>query len=169
MLSGVSPVPHRCGLETQLACRASQLEQCALLSIEYADLDEIAAADEFWKGAPLLGDLNHSDRKEFICTILDFFRLEYAIHSENYLTQSRIKENEKQFREKLRPPWTLDSNEEIREPYYIRYEPLNRTARSIFQKHGALSPSENISSNTCGNVASISISRKIIIALLFSS
>jgi superfamily II DNA/RNA helicase len=104
------------------------LEQCALLSIEYADLDEITAADEFWKGAPLLGDLKHSDRKEFICTILDFFRLEYAIHSENYLTQSRIKENEKQFHEKLRAPWTLDSNEEIREPYYIRYEPLNRTA-----------------------------------------
>ena len=77
------------------------LEQCALLSIEYADMDEIAATDDFWKGAPLLGDLNHSDRKEFICTILDFFRLEYAIHSENYLTQSRIKENEKQFRERL--------------------------------------------------------------------
>jgi hypothetical protein len=117
------------------------LEQCALVTIEYADLDEIAAADEFWKGAPLLGDLNHSDRKEFICTILDFFRLEYAIHSENYLTQSRIKENEKQFREKLRAPWTLDSNEEIREPYYIRYERLNRTA-GLYSK--SMGPSSSL-------------------------
>jgi superfamily II DNA/RNA helicase len=117
------------------------LEQCALLSIEYADMDEIAAADDFWKGAALLGDLNPADRKEFLCTILDFFRLEYAIHSENYLTQSRIKENEKQFREKLRPPWTLDRNEELREPYYIRYEPLNRTA-GLYSK--SMGPSSSL-------------------------
>jgi superfamily II DNA/RNA helicase len=117
------------------------LEQCALLSVEYADIDEIAAADAFWKAAPLLGDLNHSDRKEFLCTILDFFRLEYAIHSENYLTQSRIKENEKQFREKLRPPWTLDRNEELHEPYYIRYEPLNRTS-GLYSK--SMGPSSSL-------------------------
>jgi superfamily II DNA or RNA helicase len=115
------------------------LEQCALLTVEYADIDEIVAEENFWKPAPLLGDLNHSDRKEFICTILDFFRLEYAIHSENYLTQSRIKENEKQFREKLRPPWTLDRNEELREPYHIRYEPLNRTAGLYSKSMGASS------------------------------
>ncbi len=102
------------------------LEQCALLTIEYADMDEIVAADDFWKDAPLLGQLNHVDRKEFLCTLLDFFRLEYAIHSENYLTQSRIKENEKQFRERLRPPWTLDRNEDIREPFFIRYDPLRK-------------------------------------------
>jgi len=117
------------------------LEQCALLSIEYADIDDITAAHDFWKGAPLLGDLNPSDRKEFLCTILDFFRLEYAIHSENYLTQSRIKENEKQFREKLRPPWTLDRNEELREPYYIRYEPLNRTS-GLYSK--SMGPSSSL-------------------------
>ncbi|MGH8009628.1 MAG: helicase-related protein, partial [Candidatus Binatia bacterium] len=102
------------------------LEQCALLTVEYADMDEIVATDEFWKDAPLLGSLNHADRKEFLCTILDFFRLEYAIHSENYLTQSRIKENEKQFREMLRPPWTLDRNEDLREPFFIRYDPLRK-------------------------------------------
>src|SRR5262245_38737994 len=117
------------------------LEQCALLTVDYADIDEIAAADDFWKAAPLLGDLNNSDRKEFICTILDFFRLEYAIHSENYLTQSRIKVNEKEFREKLRPPWTLDRNEELREPYYIRYEPLNRTA-GLYSK--SMGPSSSL-------------------------
>lgn len=102
------------------------LEQCALLAIEYADMDEIVAADDFWKDAPLLGALNHADRKEFLRTILDFFRLEYAIHSENYLTQSRIKENERQFRERLRPPWTLDRNEDIREPFFIRHDPLRK-------------------------------------------
>ena len=46
-------------------------------------------------------------------SILDFFRLEYALHSENYLTPSRLKENEKEFRETLKPPWTLDRTEDI--------------------------------------------------------
>ena len=109
------------------------LEQCGLLSIEYVDMDEIAATEEFWKGTPLLGDLKTEDRRELIATILDFFRLEFAIQSENYLTPSRIKENEKQFRELLRPPWTLDRNEQLREPFAIRLDPLHRSAK-VFSK-----------------------------------
>jgi hypothetical protein len=68
-----------------------------------------------------LNALPDDERRDFLCTILDFFRLEYAIHSENYLTPSKIKENEKRFREMLRAPWTLDRNEELREPFFIRY------------------------------------------------
>jgi superfamily II DNA or RNA helicase len=117
------------------------LEQCALLNVSYLDLGEVAASDSFWQDMPLLNQLNHGDRGEFLCTILDFFRLEYAIHSENYLTQSRIKENEKQFREMLRAPWTLDRNEELREPFYIRFEPLDRSAR-IFSK--SLGPASSL-------------------------
>ncbi|MDF0643142.1 MAG: DEAD/DEAH box helicase [Nitrospira sp.] len=109
------------------------LEQCGLLNVEYADLDEIAATEEFWKDTPLLGDVKTEDRKELVATVLDFFRLEFAIQSENYLTQSRIKENEKQFRELLRPPWTLDRNEQLREPFAIRLDPLHRSAR-VFSK-----------------------------------
>jgi len=109
------------------------LEQCALLSIEYQELDEVAADDAAWQDMPLLNALSHADRRDFLCTILDFYRLEYAIHSENYLTQSKIKENEKLFREMLRPPWTLDRNENLREPFFIRYDPLPRSAK-IFSK-----------------------------------
>ena len=115
------------------------LEQCGLLAVEYSDLDEIAAADEFWASVPLLGLLDHADRKEFIGTILDFFRLEFAIHSENYLTQSKIKENEKQFREMLRAPWTLDRNEELREPFFIRYDTLQKSARISTKSMGPAS------------------------------
>lgn len=115
------------------------LEQCALLTIEYADIDEIAATDEFWQDVALLGELKYQDRKEFIATILDFFRLEFAINSENYLTQSRLKENEKQFREMLRSPWTLDRTEELREPFVIRYDPLNRTAKLSSKSMGPAS------------------------------
>jgi len=109
------------------------LEQCALLNIEYLDLEEVAATDTFWQNTPALNELGHETRKEFLHTILDFFRLEFAIHSDNYLSPSKTKENEKQFREMLKAPWTLDRNEELRESFFIRYEPLHRSTK-IFSK-----------------------------------
>ena len=115
------------------------LEQCGLLAVEYLDLEEIAAADEFWANVPLLGVLNHADRKDFIETILDFFRLEFAIHSENYLTQSKIKEYEKQFGEMLVAPWTLDKNEELREPFFVRFDTLQRSTRISTKSMGPAS------------------------------
>lgn len=115
------------------------LEQCALLTIEYLDLGEVAAEDGFWRDISLLNELNHNDRREFLCTILDFFRLEYAIHSENYLTQSKIKENEKQFREMLKSPWTLDRNESLRDPFYIRYDALHKAAKLSSKSMGPAS------------------------------
>lgn len=115
------------------------LEQCALLAIEYKDMDEIAATDEFWSASPLFGALDQAKRKELISTILDFFRLEFAIHSENYLTQSKLKEYEKLFGELLKRPWSLDRNEKFKEPYYIRYEPLNKNARLFTKSMGPAS------------------------------
>ncbi|HRH79604.1 MAG TPA: DEAD/DEAH box helicase [Thiobacillaceae bacterium] len=115
------------------------LEQCGLLAIDYADLDEISATDEFWRSMPLLDQLSHAERKEFIGTILDFFRLEFAIESENYLTPSRIKEYEKQFRELLKSPWTLDRNEDLREPFFIRLDPLHKSARMSSKSMGPAS------------------------------
>ncbi len=114
------------------------LEQCALLTVTYADLER-RVADTAWNGFPLVGELSLDDRKDFVATILDFFRLEYAIHSENYLTQSKIKENEKHFREMLRSPWTLDRNEELRDPFFIRFDPLHKSAKFSSKSMGPAS------------------------------
>lgn len=115
------------------------LEQCGLLSIDYQDLNVVAADDAAWEDMPLVNALRHAERREFLSTILDFYRLEYAIHSENFLTQSKIKENEKLFREMLRPPWSLDRNENLREPFFIRYDPLPRSARLFSKSMGPAS------------------------------
>ena len=115
------------------------LEQCGLLEILYQNLDEVAASDNAWRDVPLLNALSCDERNDFLSTILDFFRLENAIHSENYLTQSKIKENEKLFHEKLRPPWTLDRNEKLREPFYIRYDPLPKSAKVFTKSMGPAS------------------------------
>ena len=115
------------------------LEQCGLLSIDYLNLTEVAAEDAFWQDNPLLNSLTAEDRRDFLCTLLDFYRLEYAIHSENYLTPSKIKENEKQFREMLRSPWSLDRNEHLREPFFIRCETLHRSAKFFSKSMGPTS------------------------------
>jgi len=105
------------------------LEQCGLLTIDYLNLDEIVTEDKFWADMPVVSDLSHIDRHDFLTTILDFFRLEYALYSENFLTPMRLKENEKHFREKLKEPWTLDPKENLKEPCVIRLEPLHRSAK----------------------------------------
>jgi superfamily II DNA/RNA helicase len=102
------------------------LEQCGLLEIEYADLPEIAATDSFWQDTPVLRSLAADQRTDFLSTILDYFRLEYAIHSANYLEYDKMRQAEKEFREKLKAPWTLDENERLSNPRVLRYEPLDR-------------------------------------------
>jgi superfamily II DNA or RNA helicase len=115
------------------------LEQCGLLVVDYLDLNEIVKEDGFWADTPIVCDFSHTDRLEFLSTILDFFRLEYALHSENFLTPTRLKEYEKQFREQLRAPWTLDRDEDLREPCVIRLEPLHRSARLFSKSMGPAS------------------------------
>jgi superfamily II DNA/RNA helicase len=115
------------------------LEQCGLLVVDYLDLDEIVAEDGFWADTPIVCDLPHADRRDFLTSILDFFRLEYALHSENFLTPSRLKEYEKHFREQLKSPWTLDREEDLREPCVIRLDPLHRSARLYSKSMGPAS------------------------------
>ena len=105
------------------------LEQCALLTIDYQGLDEVAASESFWSPVPIVRDLPLTERRKFLVTILEFFRLEYALHSDNFLAPSRLKENETQFREVLKAPWTLDRTENLREPCVLRLDPLSRAAR----------------------------------------
>lgn len=105
------------------------LEQCALLDIDYIDLDEIVAEDGFWEDLEIVNRLTHPERRGFLVAILDYFRREYAIFSENYLTPNRLKEFEKRFRELLKPPWTLDAGEDLIAPSVIRLDPLHRRAR----------------------------------------
>ena len=115
------------------------LEQCALLEINYRDLDEIAAEDGFWADLEIVNNLDHPERREFLTTVLDYFRLEFAIHSENYLIPNRLKEFEKRFREQLKSPWTLDKGEKLPVPYVIRLDPLHWRTRLFSKSMGPTS------------------------------
>jgi len=104
------------------------LEQCALLEIGYRDLAELAAHPSYWDGVPLLENLDLPRRQRFLETVLDFFRLEFAIHSATWFDMDTMRAHQQRFREKLRAPWTLDRGEELRAPGVVRYEPLADTS-----------------------------------------
>ena len=117
------------------------LEQCALLNIDYLDLDEIVGEDGFWANLEIVNNLPHPERRAFLATVLDYFRLEFAIHSENYLVPSRLKEFEKRFREQLKPPWTLDADERLAAPSVIRLDPLHR---SVHLSNKSMGPASSL-------------------------
>ncbi|MCC5790146.1 MAG: DEAD/DEAH box helicase [Opitutales bacterium] len=81
------------------------LEKCALLQIEYRHLDETVRWQEAWKEIPVLSDLEEQDRSRFLYNLLDYFRLEYAIHNDAFLKNSTLQESEKTFGDKLRDEW----------------------------------------------------------------
>lgn len=109
------------------------LEQCALLEIDYKDLKENCEYEDAWKDILLISELDADKRAEFIFTVLDFFRKEYAIYSQNYLTRDVIEQNKKKIREKLKTPWTFEKDEGINDPCYLRVEHLSERVK-IFHK-----------------------------------
>lgn len=100
------------------------LEQCALLSIDYdkLDLNTGAESNTFWDDVPILNNLSPSDRADFVRTVLDYYRLEYALDNE-LLSESKLRQSEKELRQYLKFPWTLDRKEELREPRYLHLDP----------------------------------------------
>lgn len=105
------------------------LEQCALLEIDYDHLDEVAAMETLWTEVPLVSQLSIADRRTVIRVTLDFFRHEFALHSETYLTEAKIKEHSTNFRERLRAPWRYEDEDDIPTPTSVRTESLARYSR----------------------------------------
>ena len=103
------------------------LEKCALLEIEYADLEENANYEEGWKGVPLFDELTGAERTELLRTVLDYFRHEYAVTSKTWLAPSAIQENTQTIRSKLRGEWSL-AEDEVR-PAALRCGSLHRRNR----------------------------------------
>lgn len=84
------------------------LEKCALLRIDYAHLTETANWQSGWNGIPVLAQLPVEEKENFLRNLLDYFRLEYAIHNDGLLKDSILQENEKAFGDNLRPEWAFE-------------------------------------------------------------
>ena len=101
------------------------LEQCALLRVDYSDLDELAAHP--WPEVPEMAALSPDHRRELLRAVLDAFRLGFALHSRNYLEETVLREQESEIRERLKDPWALDRDEKLMRPYTFALEGRART------------------------------------------
>jgi len=112
------------------------LEQCALLSIDYKYLDESVSDNSLWEEQELLNQMPPEKRKEFLHQIFDFFRKSYALNY-SMLEPSIINQNTIKIREKLRDPWTLDDSDKIEFPSHLRIDKLARSAYSFYTESGS--------------------------------
>lgn len=108
------------------------LEQCALLEIDYKNLQENCEVDESWQPVPFINNLSFLERSEIIYNVLDYFRKAYALFSNEYLTPTAIDEKSRDINEKLKAPWTLGDNERVNYPYHLRYEALKPGRKIIY-------------------------------------
>lgn len=108
------------------------LEQCALLEIDYKFLDEIVSDEKHWQEIDILKSLSPTSRRDFIRQILDHFRSAYALNFTG-LDPNVVEQKTRIIKEKLKHPWSLDKNERIEAPYHLRVEPIaNRRGQNIY-------------------------------------
>jgi hypothetical protein len=101
------------------------LEKCALLRIDYEHLEANAAHEPGWANVPYISDLSAEKRASFLRNVLDYFRLEYAVTSKTLLEPATLIEVDKDFRERLRKPWTFEGPDIFR-PSVLRTCKLHR-------------------------------------------
>lgn len=109
------------------------LEQTALMVIDYENLDQYCADEKLWKEVELVRDMPPNDRKVFITQILDYFRNVYAIDFDllRYENRLRIQDelNDLLNKEKL---WSLDKGEKLDAPNFLSLEGADRGNRDVF-------------------------------------
>lgn len=108
------------------------LEQCALLDIDYHRLDEVSTDDKLFVGIPLFANLSAEERSSYIKQILNFFRTSYAF--EYYKLTEKREETEEALRNQLHEDklWSLDLNEKIDTPYILTTKPVGKTNYGVY-------------------------------------
>ncbi|HZS33450.1 MAG TPA: DEAD/DEAH box helicase [Methylomirabilota bacterium] len=86
------------------------LEQCGLLEIEYASLDELCAAEDVWQGHPALAGAPPDTRRHVARALLDHMRRDLAIRVD-VLDRETWEQIQQRSQQRLIAPWGLDENE----------------------------------------------------------
>ena len=112
------------------------LEQCGLLRIEYQDLEENVKNDSLWSDITLLNQMEHDERHNFLHQVLEYFRLSYALYSEEYLTDDSIGQNSAKIKEHLRDPWRFSDDEKIQKPFFLTYATIKKNSKLYTKSMG---------------------------------
>jgi superfamily II DNA/RNA helicase len=92
------------------------LEQCGLLRIDYAEVDEIAAMADEWRGVELAEGLSAPDLAVLIRATLDLFRRNYAIHSVDLFGPGKAEQRRKDMNERLADAWHISEKDPLWQP-----------------------------------------------------
>lgn len=95
------------------------LEQCALLEIDYFRLSEFCGQEKFFENLLLFKDLSPDRRYQYLLQVLNFFRTAYAF--EHYKLLDKRGETEDRLKNRLDEEklWSLDKEEKIETPYIL--------------------------------------------------
>lgn len=109
------------------------LEQTALLEIEYENLEKLCKMNDKFSGIHFFEAIQPEERFEILLQLLNFFRTNYSIHH-RYLVEDRS-ETENLLKNKLdeKKLWSLDSKESIETPtYMVSVIPGRSTQKGIY-------------------------------------
>ncbi|MBN1159075.1 MAG: DEAD/DEAH box helicase [Bacteroidales bacterium] len=108
------------------------LEQTALLVVDYDLLDQFCEKEDFFKNILLFDNLSPYERKHILVQFLNFFRTSYAL--DHPLITTERSEAEEFIKLKMDPDklWSLDKNEKIEVPLYMVSRNPGETQRYVY-------------------------------------
>ncbi len=115
------------------------LEQCALLKIEYEKLNLFCQQNQFFENLILFDSLDSKQREEIVIQVLDHFRTSYAINHPNLLENRREKEDFINLKLDNNKLWSLDKNERIETSAWLVSQNPGKTFRIYTSSMGSRS------------------------------
>ncbi|MBN1233298.1 MAG: DEAD/DEAH box helicase [Candidatus Coatesbacteria bacterium] len=109
------------------------LEQCALLEIEYKNLKEISE-DVFTGKCKIFNGITKEKRQELLFQIFDYFRKNYAIYSESLMNYGKIDINMKRINELLSEEYRFENDNKIDEPYIFTIRSIKKARKVRYAK-----------------------------------
>lgn len=108
------------------------LEQCALLKVEYSNLEQLANDENIWKNTQLIKDLSPQSRTAVLSQIATYFRTSYALDHRKLDDGKRSQlANEIKDTLKVESQWCLDENEDIEAPVILIPRGVGKTPYGI--------------------------------------
>ncbi|MDD3473923.1 MAG: DEAD/DEAH box helicase, partial [Syntrophaceae bacterium] len=119
------------------------LEQCALLKIDYERLDELSQTEKFFENDQLLKHLSPDERYIFLLHFLNYFRTAFAFDYYK-LDPGNIRSLEERLKQRLNSEkeWSLSEDEHLEIPALLIYRSPGRTDKSTFTQ--SIGPNSNL-------------------------
>lgn len=108
------------------------LEQTALVHIEYRNLSKLASLDSKFENIELLKIMSAEQREETLIQILNYFRTNFSLDHRILLSEKNETFNLLKDKLNVTKVWSLDQNEKIDSPRYLSTINPGRTQRGIY-------------------------------------